>query len=43
MSDVFETEIGFLIKFFAKKKKGVNPKKNNRIITKLSSISPEIK
>jgi len=43
MDQVFENEIGYLIKFYSKKKKGVAIKKNQRIVARLSTIKPEIK
>ena len=45
MSDVFDREIGYLVSYFtnSKKKKGAQTKKIQRIVTRLSSIQPEIK
>ena len=43
LSTVFDTEIGVLTKFFARKRKGVSMKRNIRIVRQLGSIKPEIK
>ena len=45
MSDIFDREIGYLVSYFTngKKKKGAPAKKFQRIVTRLSSIQPEIK
>ena len=43
LSKVFDDEIGYLVAFYQKKKKGANQKKNNKMIVKLNTIKPEIK
>ena len=43
LSTVFDTEIGYLTKFFARKRKGVSMKRNIRIVRQLGAIKPEIK
>ena len=43
LSHVFETEIGYLVKHYSKKKKGAPVKKNLRIVARLSAIKPEVK
>jgi len=43
LSEVFDYEIGYLVKFFGKKRKGPGNKKNNRLVVKLNSISKAVK
>lgn len=43
LSKIFDDEIGYLVAFYQKKKKGANVKKNNKMIVKLNTIKPEIK
>ena len=44
MSQVFESEIGYLVKFYSKRKKGSGPnKKHQRMVVKLSNIDKNIK
>ena len=43
MYDVFDTEIGYLVKYFSKKRKGGLDKKHKRLVVKLNCIDRAIK
>jgi len=43
MSEVFDNEIGYLVKYYSKKKKGAPNKKHQRLVVRLNTIDKQIK
>ena len=43
LSKIFDNEIGYLLAYYAKKKKGANAAKSKKLVVKLSSIKAEVK